>query len=294
MTDSRNRTGYIASNYQFQFDGPPQAGSIYTGGFCVFNNGSLALGDSTVMYRCKSGDFYNLYDRHWAPQCDPIRVQVAPVSNADSQDQTGGRNTVGTSMMATTMVTVLPDGQPQVIQTQVPVPICQIGDGQIGDGQIQAHTTPCASAPATTSVAAPVNPVSQIADGQPQAPPDVPLAPTSEPTASPEQEPPEEDTPAPMPLAPPAKGTPMPSPSAPLAVNTPAPQASSAVEPAVEPTTSSMPRLETSTRPASTEEPEAPTSAPTSPPVLAGAEMARSGPAASLIAAVIGLFVFLY
>lgn len=263
LKDAQNRTAYIASNYQFQFDAPPQAGSIYTGGFCVLGNGSLALGDTTVLYRCKSGDFHNLYDRHWAPQCDAIRIQVAPLSDAGSQGQTNGHKVVGTSMMATTKVTELADGQPQVIQTQVPVPICQIGDGQI-----QAHTTPCADAPAMTSVAPAINPVVQIPDGQPQAHPEppvsqdnagTPLVPPPQPTetGSPNEEP-----------APPPVVAPTP---------TPPPEASS-----------TAPQLETSTR-AAPEQPQAPSSSPSTVPVRAGANMATPGSAVSLIAAVVGL-----
>ncbi|KAF6820399.1 covalently-linked cell wall protein [Colletotrichum plurivorum] len=41
-----------------------------------------------------------------------------------------------------TVVTVIEDGQPQVVPTTVPIPICQIGDGQI-----QGHTTPCGELP---------------------------------------------------------------------------------------------------------------------------------------------------
>uniref|UniRef100_A0A0D6QVZ1 Cell wall mannoprotein PIR1-like C-terminal domain-containing protein n=1 Tax=Araucaria cunninghamii TaxID=56994 RepID=A0A0D6QVZ1_ARACU len=74
LTDNMGRTGYIAANYQFQFDGPPQAGAIYTAGFSVCGNGSLALGGSAVFYQCLSGDFYNLYDRDWAAQCVPITI----------------------------------------------------------------------------------------------------------------------------------------------------------------------------------------------------------------------------
>ena len=59
---------YVASNYQFQFDAPPQAGSIYTGGFSLCANGSLAVGGSAIFYQCLSGTFYNLYDRNWEPQ----------------------------------------------------------------------------------------------------------------------------------------------------------------------------------------------------------------------------------
>lgn len=49
LTDQANRTGYIASNFQFQFDGPPQNGAIYTGGFSLCSNGSLALGGNAIV-----------------------------------------------------------------------------------------------------------------------------------------------------------------------------------------------------------------------------------------------------
>lgn len=76
LTDAAGRTGYIASNYQLQFDQPPQAGAIYTSGFSICGNGSLALGGSNIFYQCLSGDFYNLYDRHWARQCSPITIET--------------------------------------------------------------------------------------------------------------------------------------------------------------------------------------------------------------------------
>lgn len=76
LMDSFNRTGYIASNFQFQFDDPPQSGSIYTAGWSVCSNGSLALGGSAVFWQCLSGSFYNLYDRWWAPQCNPIYINT--------------------------------------------------------------------------------------------------------------------------------------------------------------------------------------------------------------------------
>ena len=81
LTDSQGRTGYIAANYQFQFDKPPQAGAIYTSGWSVCGNGSLALGGSNVFYQCRSGNFYNLYDRYWAPQCSPITIESLTLIN---------------------------------------------------------------------------------------------------------------------------------------------------------------------------------------------------------------------
>ncbi|KAK0744442.1 hypothetical protein B0T21DRAFT_280592 [Apiosordaria backusii] len=127
ITDSAGRTGYIASNYQFQFDEPPQAGAIYTAGFSHCPNGSLALGASAVWYQCRSGNFYNLYDRYWAEQCSAVEILVLPCGGAAAVDTS--QHTVGTEMATTTLVIPLSDGQPQVITTTVPIPICQIGDG---------------------------------------------------------------------------------------------------------------------------------------------------------------------
>lgn len=77
LRDRDGRTGSVVSNRQFQFDGPPQAGAIYTGGFSICNNGSLAIGGSTRWWQCSSGGFYNLYDEWIGAQCEEIRIQVA-------------------------------------------------------------------------------------------------------------------------------------------------------------------------------------------------------------------------
>ncbi|KAK1471059.1 covalently-linked cell wall protein [Colletotrichum cuscutae] len=163
LTDSQGRTGSIVANYQFQFDGPAQAGAIYTSGFSVCSNGSLALGGSTTFYRCLSGDFYNLYDRHWAEQCSPIHLSALPCG-ANAPVPSG--QVVGTTMVVTTLVTVIGDGQPQVVPTTIPVPLCQIGDGQV-----QGHTTPCGELPPVTVT--PSAPASQ----PPYTPPGTPVAP---------------------------------------------------------------------------------------------------------------------
>ncbi|KAF9880586.1 covalently-linked cell wall protein [Colletotrichum karsti] len=185
LTDSKGRIGSIVANYQFQFDGPPQSGVIYTSGFSVCGNGSLALGGSTTFYQCKSGDFSNLYDRSWAPQCSPIHLNVLPCA-ADAPTPSG--NVVGTTMVATAYVSVIGDGQPQVIPTTVPVPICQIGDGQI-----QGHTTPCGELPPVTKT----------------PPPPAPSAPASEPAYTPPGTP--VPPPVTTPVAPPVESTPQPS-----------------------------------------------------------------------------------
>jgi hypothetical protein len=84
LKDSQGRTGYIAANYQFQFDAPAQTGAIYTSGFSTCGNGSLALGGSAVFYQCYSGGFYNLYDRSWAAQCNPILLDILPCGGSGS------------------------------------------------------------------------------------------------------------------------------------------------------------------------------------------------------------------
>ncbi|TPX13724.1 uncharacterized protein E0L32_005927 [Thyridium curvatum] len=172
LTDAKGRTGYIASNYQFQFDGPVQAGALYTAGFSLCGNNSLALGSSAVFYQCKSGDFWNLYDRWWAEQCEQVQIIAMPCGSGSggsgSGNQGGDGQVVATAMVTTTVVKPLGDGQPQVLTTAMPVPMCQIGDGQV-----QAHTTPCAQVPAKPAVTSAV-PVSQIHDGQIQIPPSAP------------------------------------------------------------------------------------------------------------------------
>ncbi|KAL1792679.1 hypothetical protein ACET3X_009186 [Alternaria dauci] len=76
LTDQAGRTGYIASNYQFQFDAPVQAGARETSGFGLCSNGSMSLMGSTVFYQCLSGDFYNLYSQSTGAQCIPIHIQA--------------------------------------------------------------------------------------------------------------------------------------------------------------------------------------------------------------------------
>jgi len=106
LTDQQDRTGYIASNFQWQFDAPPQAGAVYTAGFSVCENGSLALGGSAVFYGCDSGDFYNLYDRNWADTCSPIYI-VAVDGGEGSATQTADGQPA-----ASTAASARPDGQP--------------------------------------------------------------------------------------------------------------------------------------------------------------------------------------
>lgn len=77
LTDSLGRIGSIVANRQFQFDGPPpQAGTIYAGGWSITRHGTLAIGDNDVFYQCLSGTFYNLYDQSIGGQCNPVHLQA--------------------------------------------------------------------------------------------------------------------------------------------------------------------------------------------------------------------------
>ncbi|EAA28412.1 hypothetical protein GE21DRAFT_9247 [Neurospora crassa] len=173
LTDAHGRTGYIASNFQFQFDGPPQAGAIYTAGFSVCNNGSLALGGSTVFYQCRSGDFQNLYDRWWAEQCSPAEILVIPCGDSHQNAAINGV-VVGTTVLPTTVVIPQSDGEGKAVVTTAAVPLCSVG--QIGDGQIQGHPTLCSEFEFPTPLTDLV-PVSEYADGQIQVTPPAPNTP---------------------------------------------------------------------------------------------------------------------
>ncbi|KAL7918569.1 hypothetical protein ACQKWADRAFT_236436 [Trichoderma austrokoningii] len=151
LKDAKDRTGYIASNNQFQFDDPPQVNAIYTKNFSACENDTLALRGSTTFYQCRSGNFYNLYDRNWAPQCEPIEILIIPCDGYNGH----GETTVSSKVVQTAIVTAIKDGQPQVHTTTLAVPICQIGDGQV-----QGHTTVCGGGSPASS------PISQISDGQ--------------------------------------------------------------------------------------------------------------------------------
>lgn len=176
--DGQGRTGYIASNYQFQFDAPAQAGALFTSGFSVCEDNIVALGSSKTFYQCLSGDFYNLYDRTWAPQCEPVSIIAIPCGSVDSAGQASDGQVIGTTVIQTTIITAIGDGQAQVITTTVPVPIYStyVPVSEHSDGQIQVTTT--ASVPQSTVVATPI-PLPTPTETETAAPPPPPPATTS-------------------------------------------------------------------------------------------------------------------
>lgn len=177
LKDAKGRTGYIASNYQFQFDGPPQAGAKQVDGFSVCADGKLALDGKTEFFQCLSGDFNNLYSKSWAAQCEPVIISAMSCGSASSSgvSQVSDGQPQAPSTAGSPPVTQISDGQPQGPSTAANPPVTQISDGQpqaptgapitqISDGQIQVP--PSAPAPP---------PVTQISDGQPQAPTGAPV-----------------------------------------------------------------------------------------------------------------------
>jgi len=180
LKDAKGRTGYIADNYQFQFDGPPQAGALFTSGFSLCGNKTLALGGTAIFYQCLSGGFYNLYDRSWAPQCSPIYIEAMGGSTPSVVPTASVSQGTDGQVIATTAVSQMTDGQ--VIATTGTVV------GQISDGQIQnpAATTMVHVSQMTDGqvIASPVPTVavSQMSDGQIIATPQAPAAAVTEKT----------------------------------------------------------------------------------------------------------------
>lgn len=170
LKDQAGRQGYIASNYQFQFDPEPQPNSKQNQGFSLCSNNTLALsggiprpfGDTTF-WQCLSGDFYNLYSDSQGMQC--IKIYIEAVMAASSGSASASQAPASqTSASQTPAVSQIPDGQPQATTAASKLSSAP-AISQLSDGQPQA-TTPAASPPAPK----PSGPaVSQLSDGQPQA-----------------------------------------------------------------------------------------------------------------------------
>lgn len=147
---------------RFQFDAPPQAGAIYTSGFSLCSNNSLALGGTAIWYQCYSGGFYNLYTESLSDEhCN--QIYMVAVNSGGAAQQSDGQPIVSTQApgypvpSATgPVISQISDAQPQV-PTNPASPISPPAViSQISDGQPQAPTSPAV--------------ISQISDGQPQAP----------------------------------------------------------------------------------------------------------------------------
>ncbi|OAL05491.1 hypothetical protein IQ06DRAFT_210557 [Phaeosphaeriaceae sp. SRC1lsM3a] len=107
LKDRDGRIGSVVANHQFQFDGPPQAGAIYTGGFSVCSNGSLAIGGTTRWWQCSSGGFFNLYDEWIGAQCEEIRIQVTfPKTGSSTTSVPASLTSVPVASVVSSLATV--------------------------------------------------------------------------------------------------------------------------------------------------------------------------------------------
>ena len=85
LLDGKGRTGYTASNNQFQFDGPPQAGAKDVDGWTVCpDTAQLKLKGEAIFFNCLSGDFYNIYNEKQGEQCNEVTIQVLPCTGSSS------------------------------------------------------------------------------------------------------------------------------------------------------------------------------------------------------------------
>lgn len=180
--DAINRTGYIAANRQFQFDGPPQAGAKITAGWSICGNQSLSLGGSAIFYQCLSGTFYNLYDQSQGGQCSQVTIQTvacvggtAPASGSMSSSamtsstimssMSGMSSAAMTSASSSAMVTYIPAPPVTVVTTYSNGTSSAAAVMSGASAGLQTAST--ASAASTASSATAV--VKQSSDGQPQA-----------------------------------------------------------------------------------------------------------------------------
>lgn len=171
LKDSDGRTGYLASNMQFQFDNPPQAGAIYTAGFTICSNGSLALGNDALWWSCLSGSFSNIYYESQGGQCKEVTLQAIPYGASGT---TAAPPPPSGATTAAAPCTEYKDGQPQCTPTTAapPAPMCT----EYVDGQPQCSAVTAAPActeykdgqPQCSAVTAAPAVCSEYKDGQPQ------------------------------------------------------------------------------------------------------------------------------
>ena len=81
LRDQLNRIGYIADNFQFQFDLPVQSGGYGEKDFGKYKDPKtgdvfLTWRGSSDFYKCQSGNFDNLYSQSIGGQCMPTRIMI--------------------------------------------------------------------------------------------------------------------------------------------------------------------------------------------------------------------------
>jgi len=165
----------VASNDQFQFDDPPQAGAKYTAGFTICADGSIALGSETIWWSCLSGSFSNLYTSSQGAQCKQVHLQAVGSDLSCGSGKTGSSPAQYASSTPATPTgtetagacTQTDDAQPQcplttATPTATPTPaaaVCTVfSDGQPQCPGFAGTGTGTAAVPSSTFTGAPITP----------------------------------------------------------------------------------------------------------------------------------------
>ncbi|KAI4235026.1 MAG: hypothetical protein L6R40_006572 [Gallowayella cf. fulva] len=180
LTDQQGRTGEIVANSQYQFDELVQKDALFTNGFSVCQNNTLAVGGSAIFYQCLSGDpnapedrsklFNNLYTKAQGPtsgeaqQCSESYIEVIGCEVSPEQSSSFA--------LASTSGTQQP--------TSVPAPSTTASSA--ADTAPSTTATPAApypvgnngTAPAPTPTASGSNPTTTTGTGSPAPSPFVP------------------------------------------------------------------------------------------------------------------------
>ncbi|KAL2055441.1 hypothetical protein ABVK25_004249 [Lepraria finkii] len=155
LTDQEGRTGEIVSNAQFQFDNPTQSGTLFTSGFSICSNGTLAIGGSAIFYSCLSGTFDNLYSESQGGQCFPIYIDTIPCTNpsgsasvAPSASETTVMESSTVSSAGTTLMTSAP------VVTSAPVSLAPMTMTMAAPFPVSNSTTPAGPTASSPTISA--------------------------------------------------------------------------------------------------------------------------------------------
>ncbi|KAL8657443.1 MAG: hypothetical protein Q9226_001915 [Calogaya cf. arnoldii] len=175
LKDQAGRTGNIVANTQFQFDSPLQENALFTSGFSVCENNTLAYPGSAIFYQCLSGNpndpenrdalFNNLYTQPQGPtggeadQCDQIYIEVLGCQPSPEQSSSFGLTATGgsqatssaSSPQATPATSTEASVEPATTQTSAaPYPTANNGTAPV------ASASGSGSPPTTTGGSEPV------------------------------------------------------------------------------------------------------------------------------------------
>ena len=81
----------------------PQAGTIYSSGFSICQNNSIALGDTTVFQSCNSGEFDNLYYGYDAEQCEDVMINAVDTGKSSGSSMSDTSSSMSSSAMSSMM-----------------------------------------------------------------------------------------------------------------------------------------------------------------------------------------------